>query len=37
LPEQDLAESIVKAHVVVAAPGYVVKEGKAIMGTSTTF
>jgi mono/diheme cytochrome c family protein len=32
LPTEYLAESIIKAHTVVAAPGYVVKEGKAIMG-----
>jgi cytochrome c5 len=37
LPAEYLAESIIKAHTVVAAPGYVVKEGKAIMGNYNHF
>jgi hypothetical protein len=37
LPTEYLAESIIKAHTVVAAPGYVVKEGKAIMGNYNHF
>ena len=32
LPKEYLAESIMKAHTVVAAPGYTVKEGRAAMG-----
>jgi cytochrome c2 len=32
IPKEYLAESIIKAHTVVAAPGYTVKEGKAAMG-----
>ena len=31
------AESIIMAHTVVAAPGYVVKEGKASMGNYNHF
>jgi Cytochrome c len=37
LPKEYLAESIIKAHTVVAAPGYVVQEGKAIMGNYNHF
>jgi Cytochrome c len=37
LPAEYLAESIIKAHTVVAAPGYVVQEGKAIMGNYNHF
>ena len=37
LPKEYLAESIIKAHAVVAAPGYVVKEGKASMGNYNHF
>ena len=37
LPAEYLAESIIKAHTVVAAPGYVVREGKAIMGNYNHF
>jgi hypothetical protein len=37
LPKEYLAESIIKAHPVVAAPGYVVKEGKASMGNYNHF
>jgi hypothetical protein len=37
LPKEYLAESIVKAHTVVAAPGYTVKEGKAAMGNYNHF
>ena len=37
LPKEYLAESIIKAHTVVAAPGYVVKEGKASMGNYNHF
>ena len=37
LPAEYLAESIIKAHPVVAAPGYVVQEGKAIMGNYNHF
>lgn len=37
LPPAYLAESIMKAHTVVAAPGYVVKEGKAGMGNYNHF
>ena len=32
LPREYLAESIIKFHPVVAAPGYTVKEGRAAMG-----
>jgi hypothetical protein len=32
LPKEYLAESIIKAHTVVAAPGYTVKEGRVTMG-----
>ena len=34
LPKEYLAESIIKFHSVVAAPGYSVKEGRASMGES---
>jgi mono/diheme cytochrome c family protein len=37
LPREYLAESIIKAHTVVAAPGYVVKEGQAGMGKYNHF
>ena len=37
LPREYLAESVIKAHTVVAAPGYVVKEGKASMGNYNHF
>lgn len=37
LPKEYLAESIIKAHSVVAAPGYTVKEGKAAMGNYNHF
>jgi hypothetical protein len=37
LPKEYLAESIIKAHTVVAAPGYTVKEGKAAMGNYNHF
>jgi len=37
LPKEYLAESIIKAHTVVAAPGYTVKEGKASMGNYNHF
>jgi len=37
LPKEYLAESIIKAHTIVAAPGYTVKEGKAAMGNYNHF
>jgi hypothetical protein len=37
LPTEYLAESIIKTHAIVAAPGYVVKEGKASMGNYNHF
>ena len=37
LPKEYLASSIIKAHTVVAAPGYTVKEGKAAMGNYNHF
>jgi len=37
LPKEYLAESIIKAHTVVAAPGYAVKEGRAAMGEYNHF
>lgn len=37
LPKEYLAESIIKVHTVVAAPGYVVKKGKAGMGNYNHF
>jgi mono/diheme cytochrome c family protein len=37
LPREYLAESIIKAHTVVAAPGYVVEKGKATMGNYNHF
>jgi hypothetical protein len=37
LPKEYLAESIIKAHTVVAAPGYAVKEGKASTGNYNHF
>lgn len=32
LPKEYLAESIIKPHTIVAAPGYALKEGRATMG-----
>ena len=37
VPKEYLAESIIKAHTVVAAPGYLVKDGKASMGNYNHF
>jgi mono/diheme cytochrome c family protein len=37
LPREYLAESIIKAHTVVAAPGYVDKDGQAGMGKYNHF
>jgi cytochrome c2 len=37
LPKEYLAESIMKSHTVVAAPGYTVKEGRAAMGEYNHF
>ncbi len=37
LPKEYLAESIIKSHTVVAAPGYFVKEGRASMGEYNHF
>jgi mono/diheme cytochrome c family protein len=37
LPPEYLAESIIRAHKVVAAPGYAVEQGKAIMGNYNHF
>jgi cytochrome c5 len=37
LPKEYLAESIIKAHTVVAAPGYAFKGGKASMGNYNHF
>jgi hypothetical protein len=37
LPKEYLAEAIIKAHTVVAAPGYVVKDGLAGMGNYNHF
>jgi len=37
LPKEYLAESIIKFHTVVAAPGYAVKEGRAAMGEYNHF
>lgn len=37
LPREYLAEAIISAHTVVAAPGYSVKEGKAGMGNYNHF
>jgi mono/diheme cytochrome c family protein len=37
LPKEYLASSIIKAHTVVAAPGYTVKDGKAGMGNYNHF
>jgi hypothetical protein len=37
LPKEYLASSIIKAHPVVAAPGYTVKDGKASMGNYNHF
>lgn len=37
LPKEYLASSIIKAHTVVAAPGYTVEKGKAAMGNYNHF
>jgi hypothetical protein len=37
LPKEYLAESIIKRHTIVAAPGYAVKEGRAAMGEYNHF
>ena len=37
LPKEYLASSIIKAHTVVAAPGYTVKDGKPGMGNYNHF
>lgn len=37
LPASYLADSIIRAHTVVAAPGYVLQEGKAGMGNYNHF
>jgi len=37
LPKEYLAESIIRFHPVVAAPGYTVKEGRAAMGEYNHF
>ena len=37
LPKEYLAESIIKPHTIVAAPGYKVKEGRAAMGEYNHF
>ena len=37
LPKEYMADSIIKSHTVVAAPGYVVKEGRAAMGEYNHF
>ena len=37
LSKEYLAESIIKAHTVVAAPGYAVKDGRAAMGVYNHF
>jgi hypothetical protein len=37
LPKEYLAESIIRAHTIVAAPGYTVKEGRAAMGEYNHF
>lgn len=37
VPKEYLAESIIKAHTIVAAPGYTVKEGRAAMGEHNHF
>ena len=37
LPKEYLAESIIRAHTVVAAPGYTLKEGKPGMGNYNHF
>jgi hypothetical protein len=37
LPKDYLAESIIKAHTIVAAPGYTVKEGRVAMGEYNHF
>jgi mono/diheme cytochrome c family protein len=37
LPNEYLAESIIKPHTIVAAPGYTVKQGRAAMGEYNHF
>ena len=37
LPKEYLADSIIRFHTIVAAPGYVVKEGRAAMGEYNHF
>lgn len=37
LSKEYLAESIIKAHTIVAAPGYTVKDGRAAMGVYNHF
>lgn len=37
LPKEYLASAIIQSHAVVAAPGYAVKEGKAVMGNYNHF
>jgi cytochrome c5 len=37
LPKEYLAESVIKPHTIVAAPGYTVKEGRAAMGEYNHF
>lgn len=37
LPKEYVAESIIKPHTIVAAPGYTVKEGRAAMGEYNHF
>jgi Cytochrome c len=37
LPKEYVAESIIKTHTIVAAPGYTVKEGRAAMGEYNHF
>jgi len=37
MPKEYLAESIIKAHTIVAAPGYTVKEGRVAMGEHNHF
>jgi L-cysteine S-thiosulfotransferase len=37
LPKEYLASAIIQSHPVVAAPGYTMKEGKAVMGNYNHF
>ena len=37
LPNEYIADSIIKPHTIVAAPGYTVKEGRAAMGEYNHF